>query len=242
MRLALISDIHGNLEALQAVLKDIETRQIDKVHCLGDVIGYGCDPVACLELVDKHCDIKLMGNHEYAAIGVLPSEAMNLHARQSIGWTLGQLSDREISMIADFDMTAEEDGHCLVHASPFEPDEWHYVLDRQAALRAFGQFDHQVAFNGHTHLPMIFCLTPTGTIRSIVGHDFDPDEESRYLVNVRSVGQPRDMDPRASYAIYDSREAAVTYYRVEYDIKAAQVKMTEAAMPALLIERLEIGK
>jgi predicted phosphodiesterase len=240
--MALISDIHGNLEALQAILKDIETRQVDKIHSLGDVVGYGCDPVACLELVDQLCDIKLMGNHEYAAIRVLPPEAMNLHARQSISWTLGQLGDREISMIADFDMIAEVEGCCLVHASPYDPDEWYYILDQQEAKQAFEHFDQKVAFNGHTHLPMIFCLTSTGTIRAVVGHDFDPDEESRYLANVGSVGQPRDKDPRASYAIYDSNEISVSYHRVEYDIKGAQAKMAAAAMPSQLIERLEIGK
>lgn len=242
MRMALISDIHANLEALQAVLKDIESRQVDKIHCLGDVIGYGCDPVACLELVSKHCEIKLMGNHEYAAIGVLSSESMNQHARTSMHWTVGKLGDRDISMIADFDMTATDADCLLVHASPHEPDDWHYILSQHEAAEAFEAFDQKLAFHGHTHLPMIFCEAPDGKIRTIVGHDFDPDEESRYLANIGSVGQPRDNDPRASYVVYDSNEIAVRYHRVEYDIKATQAKMCRADMPSMLIERLEIGK
>lgn len=240
--MALISDIHANLEALQAVLKDIETRQVDKIHCLGDVIGYGCDPVACLELVAKHCEIKLMGNHEYAALGVLSAEAMNQHARTSIQWTVGRFSDRDISIIADFDMSATDAGCLLVHASPYESDNWHYILSQHEASEAFEAFDQKLAFHGHTHLPMIFCQAPDGKIRTIVGHDFDPDEDSRYLANVGSVGQPRDNDPRSSYVIYDSSESAVSYHRVEYDIMATQAKMCRAEMPSMLIERLKIGK
>ncbi len=242
MRLALISDIHGNLEALESVLGDIEKHGVDRIHCLGDVVGYGCDPVACLNLVEEHCAIKLMGNHEYAAIGVLPPEAMNSPARRSILWTQTQLGDREISMIADFEMQAEDADCCLVHASPYQPDEWFYILSEYEAEQAFEHFSQRLAFHGHTHLPMIFCQSPDGTVRTIVGHDFDPDEESRYLVNIGSVGQPRDNDPRASYVIYDSQEKSITYRRVEYDVPAAQAKMRLANLPHMLIERLGVGK
>jgi predicted phosphodiesterase len=242
MRIALISDIHGNLEALRAVLKDIDTQRIDKIHSLGDVVGYGCDPVACLQLVEEHCDIKLMGNHEYAVIGVLPIEAMNLHARQSITWTKSQLGDREISLIAGFAMSAEREGALLVHASPHEPDEWHYILSKAEAATAFEFTDHRLMFNGHTHLPVVYCQSPAGRMRTIAAHDFDPDEESRYLINIGSVGQPRDNDPRACYAIFDASDVSISYRRIEYDIKAAQAKMGRADMPQMLIERLQVGK
>ena len=242
MRIALVSDIHGNLEAFQAVLGEIENQKVDNIHCLGDVIGYGCDPLACLELVNQYCTSKLMGNHEYAAIGVLPTDAMNLAARQSIIWTAAQLTDRELAQIADFEMTAEDAGCLLVHASPQEPDEWHYVLSQLEATEAFAHLDHKLAFHGHTHLPMIFCQAPEGNVRTIVGHDFDPDEESSYLINVGSVGQPRDNDPRASYVIYDDEEISVSYRRVEYDFKITQAKMCKAEMPSVLIERLEVGR
>lgn len=242
MKIALVSDIHSNLEALQAVLEDIESHKADKINCLGDVIGYGCDPQACLDLVDKHCSTKLMGNHEYAAIGVLPTEAMNLAARQSIQWTAAQLEDRHLAMIANFEMSAVDADCLLVHASPQEPEEWHYVLSQQEATAAFACFKQKLAFHGHTHLPLIFCETPGGRVRTIVGHDFDPDEECSYLINVGSVGQPRDNDPRASYAIYDSDEISISYHRVEYDFKITQAKMSKAEMPSMLIERLEVGR
>ena len=242
MRLALISDIHGNLEALQAVLRDISSQKVDQIHCLGDVVGYGCDPVACLHLVAEHCDIKLMGNHEYAAIGVLSTEAMNLNAQQSILWTRSQLTDHEISLISGFDMTAERDNCLLVHASPFEPDEWHYVLSPQEATVAFAHAQHRLIFHGHTHLPVIYCQPPVGKVRTVVAHDFDPGEESRYLVDVGSVGQPRDNDARACYAIYDAGEVSVYFRRVEYDILRAQAKMCRADMPQMLIDRLQVGR
>jgi predicted phosphodiesterase len=242
MKLALISDIHGNLEALESVLKDIESQQIERIHCLGDVIGYGCDPMACLHLVAEHCDVKLMGNHEYAAIGALPSDAMNIHARQSIRWTVTRLTDREISLISEFDLTAEQDDRLLVHASPYEPDEWHYVLASHEAAEAFEHAESRLVFHGHTHLPVIYCLAPGGRIRTVVAHDFDPDEESRYLINVGSVGQPRDNDPRACYVVYDTSEDTINYRRVAYDISATQAKMCQAEMPQMLIDRLQAGR
>ncbi|MEW5795839.1 MAG: metallophosphoesterase family protein [Candidatus Zixiibacteriota bacterium] len=242
MRLALISDIHGNLEALEAVLRDVAGQKADQVHCLGDVVGYGCDPVACLHLVGDSCDIKLMGNHEYAAIGVLPTGAMNPTARQSMIWTMAQLTDREISLISGFEMTAERENCLLVHASPFDPDEWHYILSPQDAVEAFAHSEHRLIFHGHTHLPVIYCRPPVGKVRTITAHDFDPDENSRYLVNIGSVGQPRDNDPRACYVIYDSSEDTVYFRRVEYDIQAAQAKMCRADMPQMLIDRLQVGR
>jgi predicted phosphodiesterase len=242
MKLALISDIHGNLEALEAVLKDIESQGVDRIHCLGDVIGYGCDPVPCLHLVAERCEVKLMGNHEYAAIGVLPDEAMNIHARQSIHWTITKLTDREISLIAGFELTARQEDRLFVHSSPFEPDDWHYILTPEEATEAFEHTDSRLVFHGHTHLPVIFCLTPAGRIRTVVAHDFDPDEDSRYLINVGSVGQPRDNDPRASYVVYDAQEDTICYRRVEYDISATQAKMCRAEMPQTLIDRLQAGR
>jgi predicted phosphodiesterase len=242
MKTALISDIHSNLEALRAVLDDISSQHVDQIHSLGDVIGYGCDPNACLHLVEEHCRVRLMGNHEYAAIGVLPSEAMNLNARQSILWTQTQLTDREISLIAGFKMTAAEGDVLLVHASPVEPDEWHYILSPNDAAEAFKQSNHRLIFYGHTHLPVIYCHPPVGKIRTIGAHDFDPDEESRYLVNVGSVGQPRDNDPRACYVIYDSSDMSVSFRRIEYDIQATQAKMCRADLPQMLIDRLQVGR
>ena len=242
MRLAVMSDVHANLEALEAVLADIETRHVDAVCCLGDVVGYGADPIPCLELINQTCDIKLLGNHEYTALGRLPQQTLNAVARASAEWTQVQLGDRAFQIIAEFTMNASREGSHFVHASPCEPDKWHYILTTAEADRAFKHMRENICFVGHTHLPAIITQSPAGKHRQQVGHDFDPDPDSRYLVNVGSVGQPRDRDPRACYVTFDSGEQEVLYHRVEYDITRAQQKMRHADLPALLIDRLQAGK
>lgn len=242
MKLALISDIHGNLEALVSVLDDIEKQKVDQIQCLGDVIGYGGDPVGCLELIERNCTVKLMGNHEYAALGLEDTDDYNPAAQKSAIWTKAQLSDREKAIMSRFEMSRVHEGVFLVHASPYQPRDWHYVLNPEAALEAFEYFDEKLCFLGHSHVPQIYAERDNDLPRGQVGHDFQPDEESRYIVNVGSVGQPRDNDPRACYVIFDTTEYEVTYHRVSYDIEAAQGKMSQAHLPKQLIARLSIGK
>ncbi len=242
MIIAVISDIHANLEALEAVLKDCDTRKVDAVYCLGDVVGYGSDPGPCLELVDKRCEVKLLGNHEYAALGLLPTQLLNQVARSSLAWTQNQLNDRHFSIIAEFTLDADYDVLHFVHASPFEPEKWHYVLTEPEARAAFGKLEGHICFIGHSHLPLIFAENPDGSIRQQVGHDFQPDEECRYLVNVGAVGQPRDNDPRACYVTFDTNEVEVQYHRLEYDVARTRAKMAEAKLPQMLIDRLEVGR
>ena len=242
MKFALISDIHANYEALKAVLADMESQKVDKIHCLGDVIGYGTDPVACINEINKVCDIKIMGNHEYAALGLSSTENYHQAARIASEWTKNQLSDFELSIIADFEMSRSDSDFHFVHANPREPESWRYILAPQAAKDAFTYFDEKICFFGHSHLPHIFVEQDNDLPRSQVGHDILPDPDNRYLINVGSVGQPRDNDNRACYVIFDTNEYELFYRRVEYDIAAAQMKMTEAEMPEVLINRLSIGK
>ncbi|UCG62432.1 MAG: metallophosphoesterase family protein [Candidatus Zixiibacteriota bacterium] len=242
MKLALISDIHGNLEALVSVLKHVEKQNVDEIHCLGDVIGYGSDPSGCLELVDKSCTVKLMGNHEYAALGLEDTDDYNPAAQKSAIWTRSQLSDKEKAVIAEFQMSHVLKDMFLVHASPFEPEDWHYVLNAEAALEAFEHLDERICFLGHSHVPQIYAEREDDLPRCQTGHDFQPDEESRYLINVGSVGQPRDNDPRACYVTFDTNEYEVLYHRSEYDIETAQGKMVQANLPRMLIARLAMGR
>ncbi|MEA1980050.1 MAG: metallophosphoesterase family protein [candidate division Zixibacteria bacterium] len=242
MKFALISDIHGNLEALTAVLKDIEKNKVDTIHCLGDVIGYGCDPVACLNIVNKNCEIKLMGNHEHLLLGLYSMDKCNSAAKTSHEWTSKQLSDHELALIEKFQIKSIYEGCLLVHASPLKPEEWRYIVNSQQAELAFDSMDENFCFFGHSHLPMIFVENKDKPPRQVVGHDIIMDPDYRYLVNVGSVGQPRDNDPRASYVIVDTDEWEVLFKRVEYDIATAQSKMKKATMPELLVERLLVGK
>ena len=242
MRLGLISDIHANLEALEAVLEDMKKHKVDKIFCLGDVIGYGCDPIECLRLVNETCELKLMGNHEFAAMGLMPSEHLNEIARESLAWTRQKIGDREMAIISDFELDATFEDIRLVHASPYEPENWHYVLSTREALVSFECFFEKICFLGHTHIPVIFSLSPQGRLRQTAGHDFLPDDENRYLINIGSVGQPRDNDPRACYVIFDTEEWSVTFNRVDYDISRTQEKMSRAKIPAMLIDRLSTGR
>ncbi len=242
MKYALLSDIHGNLEALQAVLRDIESNQVEKIHCLGDVIGYGADPVACLDLVQQHCEVKLMGNHEFAAIGLSSTEHYNEAAQVATEWTRKQLTDHELDIINGFEIKHTIADVLLVHSSPYDPERWHYILTPASAAQAFANFDERICFFGHSHLPQIYMEQEDGLPRCLVGHDFMPDDEGRYLINVGSVGQPRDEDPRACYTIFDTEEGEVTYHRVEYDIERTQSKMAQASMPQMLISRLKLGR
>ncbi|HWR82492.1 MAG TPA: metallophosphoesterase family protein [Candidatus Deferrimicrobium sp.] len=242
MKLALISDIHGNLEALTAVLADIDQQRVDTLCCLGDVVGYGSEPSACLELVTRHCDVKLMGNHEYVILGRESSESYTHVARISAEWTGKQLTDHDFSVIAGFAMDYRFDDLYLVHASPFEPEQWHYVLSPDEAAAAFEALDGNVCFHGHSHIPIIFAELPDRPPRGRLGHSFLADRDNRYLINIGSVGQPRDSDPRACYVTFDTDEREVCYHRVEYDIKAAQHKMAQAQLPEMLIQRLAAGR
>lgn len=242
MKIALVSDIHGNLEALQAVLSDIESKKVDKIFCLGDVIGYGCDPKACLDLVDKRCVVKLVGNHEYLFLGLTASDHYNSNALESFQWTRQQLDDHEINLIENYEVDHVHDNVYLVHASPFEPTKWNYILNPHEAQRAFESLKQNVCFFGHSHLPMIFTESPDGLPRLQTGHDITIDPEERYLINVGSVGQPRDNDSRASYVNYDFETYDITFERVEYDYELTQQKMAKASLPQTLIERLAVGR
>jgi predicted phosphodiesterase len=242
MRVAFISDIHGNLEALTAVLQDIENQQVDRIHSLGDVVGYGSEPAACLNLVNEHCEIKLMGNHEYVILGLESAEAYTHMARIAAEWTRQHLGDRDFALIADFEMDHSLDEAYMVHASPFQPDQWRYVLSPEEAALAFERLPGRICFHGHSHIPLIFSEIPERQLRRRVGHSFVPDADNRYLVNIGSVGQPRDNDPRACYITFDTDCGEVKYHRVIYDIDTAQRKMAQAQLPDMLIDRLAVGR
>jgi len=241
VKTALISDIHGNLEALTAVLRDIEIQRVDNIHCLGDVIGYGADPGACLKLVSSNCDVILMGNHEYTALGLQSTSHYNEAARQAIEWTQTMLSETDFATMADFELDRLLDGFYIVHASPFEPERWHYVFSETEAALAIKHLKSRLGFHGHSHVPVINSRTGDGPIRTRAAHTLNPAEDTHYLINVGSVGQPRDHDPRACYVIYDDDEQEIVYQRVEYDIETTQKKMTAVTLPEILVSRLAAG-
>lgn len=242
MKFALLSDIHANLEALKKVLRDIEKQGVEKIHFLGDVVGYGCDPNECIKLINGHCEIKLLGNHDYAALGLESTSGFNSIAQTSMEWTIDHLSQKSLEMLADFELEATFLDYHLVHASPGIPENWNYILDRDQAAEAFDEFDESVCFLGHSHIPVVYSLDEDNCVSQSNRKKLTFTDDRRYIINVGSVGQPRDNDPRSSYVIVDHENREVEYRRVEYDIEKAQKKMRKEMLPKFLIERLAAGR
>ena len=243
MKLAVFSDVHGNLEALSAVMRDIESRKIEKLFFLGDAVGYGADPNKCVEIIDAMCEIKLLGNHDYVALGLESARHFNPMAQQSIYWTQNELSSESKRRLSDFDMDGTYLDYYMVHATPEEPSEWNYILDPRDALRNFEYFSQSMCIVGHSHIPCIFMLKEGGSISMQENPtSFTAERGNRYIVNTGSVGQPRDGVSDACYLMIDTDLQSFEYIRVPYELELAQRKMKEAQLPDYLITRLANGK
>ncbi len=243
MRALIISDIHSNLEALRAVLTDAERRGgFDQVWSLGDLVGYGPDPVACVDLLREHDGVAVAGNHDLAAVGKLGTEAFNDYAAAAVHWTSERLGDEQRVYLRELPLRAEVDSFTLVHGSPRDP-VWEYVVTPWSAAENFRHFDTARCLVGHSHLPFV-CRQRDG---GAVFEPFPLDEPvdlgaGRVIVNPGGLGQPRDGDPRTTYAIYDSAAGAAYHHRVEYDIPTTQRKIVEADLPLFLAARLASGR
>lgn len=242
MKRAILSDVHGNLEALQAVLENVRASGADEIWSLGDAVGYGPDPEACVEILCSEAEVNLMGNHDAAVAGLTEEENFNISARLAVVWTRSAVSEATMKILAGLPYTASREGAFLVHASPRSPGEWHYIMGLRDAEESFGYFKEQVCFVGHTHVPFLAARQDGKHAEPIDGNATPLRRGTRYLVNVGSVGQPRDLDPRASYALLDEAEASIEIRRVAYPVETTQAKMREAGLPALLYERLQVGR
>ena len=240
MRYAVLSDIHGNLEALRAVLADSRDRA-DAVLCLGDTVGYGADPQACVDLVAESAEATVCGNHDHAVAGRLGLEWFNRYARAAAEWTRERLDVDHRSYLGALPLVAEVGDATLVHASPDRPDEWEYLLTAQDGFEVFGAFKTRLCFFGHSHLAGAWSLGSSGPEHRAGAVELELERGRRYLVNVGSVGQPRDRDPRASYAIWDLDRGVVAIRRVAYDVEAARAKILRGGLPRFLADRLAWG-
>lgn len=243
MRYAVVSDIHSNLEAFQAVLSD--AGEIDRLWCLGDVVGYGPDPNDCVALLREYKDICVAGNHDLAGIGKAEAYSFNSDARQAIEWTEQVLGASAREYLAGLPLVVTlEDRFTVVHGSPREP-AWEYISGVAEAEEAFRGFDTEIAFVGHTHVPMVFRELKAGA--GVKGASTAEDEAvqlngRRLILNPGSVGQPRDGDERASYILLDRDQNVARYRRVPYRITKVQEKMVKAGLPERLIARLTYGR
>ncbi|EJW13154.1 Putative phosphoesterase [Rhodovulum sp. PH10] len=246
MRIALISDIHANREALEACLAHAARAGVDRYVFLGDYVGYGADPEWVLDTVMEHVArgaVAVLGNHDAAAIG--SSEGMNAQATEAIDWTRGRLSAAHRDFLAKLPLTVEQGAVVYVHANPVAPAGWDYVSDLFSASRCLIGTSAHVTFCGHTHLPSLFHMSATGKFAS-----FDPVDRveiplttrRRWLAVIGSVGQPRDDNPAACYALLDDSTFVLTYVRVPYDIDTAAGKIRDAGLPLALAYRLYKGR
>ncbi|HYJ32187.1 MAG TPA: metallophosphoesterase family protein [Candidatus Binatia bacterium] len=241
MSTVLLSDIHANLEALQAVLAAVDARKPDRILCLGDVVGYGASPNECLDLVRSRCDVVLLGNHDAAASGGPEAARFNVYARTAAEWTARTLTRDNREYLQKLPLTAPGASFLCVHASPATPRDWEYLLDRFDAEPQFAYFTEPVCFIGHTHQPAVFMADPGGT-RSLPVGTLRLDPARRYIINVGSVGQPRDRDPRACFVVLREGSGELEYVRVPYDIEGAQARIREAHLPEVLATRLSTGE
>ncbi len=232
MRLAVLSDVHANLDALQAVVAEADARGADALVCLGDVVGYGAEPGACVDLVRERCAVTVRGNHDAAVardegLSVLPPDGQTAALAQR-----GLLTADQLAWLAALPLTATFEGTTLVHASPDEPGEWHRLDSFGAVQAQFAAFDTAVCFVGHSHKPAVVS-NQIGVTRVRPGH--------RYLVNVGAVGQPRDHDPRAAFGLFDTEATTYELVRVYYDVAHARLRIAEAGLPVGLGDRLAAG-
>ena len=245
MRYGIISDIHANLAALQAVLAHLGS--VDALWCLGDIVGYGPDPNECVEIVQRQASLCIPGNHDWASSGKIGTEDFNDDAAQTCLWTRQQLSPPNRDFLANLAETRQEGDFTLAHGSPGNPI-WEYLLSVGNARESFGDFQSRFCLVGHTHVPLAFTLEDSDGRQGCRGALLAPDvpleleEGTRLIYNPGGVGQPRDGDPRAAYALYDGEAQTITHHRVPYDIAATQQRMTAAGLPQYLVERLAIGR
>jgi diadenosine tetraphosphatase ApaH/serine/threonine PP2A family protein phosphatase len=240
VKYAILSDVHANLEALRAVLADAAPRA-DAVLCLGDTVGYGAEPAACIDLLGDRARAVVAGNHEHGVAGLLDISWFNRWARAAAEWTREQLDDDHRAWLAALPLTHELDEATLVHASPAQPDEWDYIVSAEDGWAAFPHFTTRWCFVGHSHVPGVWSLGSSGPDHDRHIRLVRADAGRRYIVNVGSVGQPRDHDPRAAYGLWDADAGSVELRRVTYDVEAARRKIMAAGLPRFLADRLAAG-
>ena len=225
MKIAYISDIHSNLEALETALQEISRLEADRIYCLGDIVGYGADPNSCVELIREVANGAIAGNHDFAAVGLTSTEHFNSFAQAAIRWTDKRLTKDNRQYLKSLPLTLSNDSVFCVHATPIAPEKWGYIFSREDANRHLEAFDEPICFIGHSHIPALF----------------ESKDRARCIVNVGSIGQPRDRDPKLSFVIFDTDTVEFERIRLEYDIQKAAAKIRKAKLPEFLAERLFLG-
>jgi len=236
---AIFSDVHSNLEALHAVLKEINKESVSALFFLGDAVGYGSDPNTCTELLRNVSKAFIAGNHDRGAVGLSNITSFNPYAMIAIDWTRSVLTEENKAFLKTVPLTYEGENIFLVHSSPKDPERWRYLEGKESAVKNFPYFQQTFCFIGHSHIPFIAEQSNNG--KTVLHYkSAEIREDCRYIINTGSVGQPRDGNPDACYVILSND--LIEIKRVPYDILLAQKKMKDAGLPKYLITRLAKGR
>ncbi len=242
MKIALISDIHGNLSALETILSVIRKEGADRIVCAGDIVGYGPRPNECLELLMDSVDEIVAGNHDWAAAGLADINSFNSPAREAMLWTQEMVSEADTALLSSIPLERKTDKYLLVHASPARPQNWDYILSVSQAEEQFRARDFSLCFYGHTHQPVVYFQDEDGITGRMYETEIHVKTGYRYLINLGSVGQPRDGSPLSCLGFWDTDKSIFTMTRVEYPVKQTQKEMRHAGLPDFLIDRLATGR
>ena len=237
---AIMGDIHSNWEALSVVLKDAESQGVDSYICVGDIVGYNADPVKCLNKIRELDCIAVKGNHDHYCSHDEHLEDFHPLAAEVVSWTRRQLSEDDVTYLKALKCSRIIAGFTVVHGTLDMPEKWGYVFDTLEAEANFNYQSTSVCFHGHTHVPLVY--EKREFVQKNHPEVLNIELGKKYFINVGSVGQPRDEDPRASYVIYDYKNKKIIFRRLEYDIVTAQEKIFKASLPGRLAERLAVGK
>jgi len=237
--IAIVSDIHGNLDALDAVLDSIRDQSVDHTACLGDIVGYGPQPLECLQALRRMNATIVAGNHDFAVTAKLDISTFNPLARESALWTRAALDSESLSFLSQLPLVEDLDGFTIVHGALHAPQLFDYIQSCYEASLSLAAMEQAVCFVGHSHVPIAFVQN--GLISYCTDRTIPIDPEARTIVNVGSVGQPRDRDPGACYATYDTDASEVMLHRVHYDVDSTGAKIDAAGLPPPLGERLRVG-
>ena len=245
MKIGIISDIHSNIEALTVCFDWLDAHDIKEIVCLGDVVGYGADPNPCCELIRDNCDVTLLGNHDAAVIGVMEIGYYYAAARDAIYWTRSQLTPENFEWLYSLPYTYvdEENDVSYFHSAPIRPSGFYYVVQTKDARAHTAVYGKLKAFNfvGHSHLPNQYMINDTKA-KDVTGRQLTAKSSRKFIVNVGSVGQPRDKDPRLCFGIYDTEAKSFVHHRLEYNVAGASKKIIKAGLDQKFAKRLFLGQ
>lgn len=242
MRYGIFSDVHSNLEALDAVIKAYSQEEIDQYLCVGDVVGYAADPKACIDKVKALAMLTVAGNHDWASVNLFSIDYFNPAAKKAILWTKQNLDQSCKNFLETLKLTFVNQDLTLVHGTLEDPENFYYMMDSFRVALTFGLLKTNLCFVGHSHIAGVFAQKEDGSIDYLEDPHINIKDKNKYIINVGSVGQPRDGDSRAAYCIYDSDKKEAWIKRTSYDVAASAQKIIDAGLPKFLAERLSVGR